>query len=60
MARGELLPDTDVDHFVNFLFIAFDGLRYSRLKSGIIPSAKKLEETIDKICEMITARYGAE
>lgn len=58
--KGELKADTDVAHFVNFLFIASDGLRYSRLKSGIIPSAKKVEETVTKICEMIIAAYAAE
>ena len=42
--EGELKQDTDVEHLVNLLFIAFDGLRYSRLKSGILTSAEKVEE----------------
>lgn len=55
---GELRQDTDVEHLVNLLFIAFDGLRYSRLKSGILTSAEKVEDAIDQICILIQARYG--
>jgi len=55
---GELKPDTDVEHLVNLLFIAFDGLRYSRLKSSILTSAEKVEIAIDHMCMLVQARYG--
>lgn len=58
--RGELKADTDVEHLVNLLFIAFDGLRYSRLKSGILTSPEKMEAAIDHMCTLIQARYGSE
>lgn len=57
--NGELLPDTDVDRFVNVLFAAFDGLRYSRLKTGIIATNKNMEETIEEICRLLANGYGA-
>ena len=58
--EGELKEDTDVEHLVNLLFIAFDGLRYSRLKTGILTSPKKVEDAIDHMCSLIHARYGKE
>ena len=57
---GELPPETDVDCFLNVLFVAFDGLRYSRLKTGIIPSNQVMEETIEQICQLLVAGYGIE
>ena len=56
--RGELLPETDVDRFVNVLFAAFDGLRYSRLKTGIITTNKNMDETIEEICRLLVIGYG--
>lgn len=58
--RGELLPETDVDRFVNVLFAAFDGLRYSRLKTGIITTNKNMDETIEEICRLLVIGYGRE
>lgn len=55
---GELRSDTDVEHLVNLVFIAFDGLRYSRLKSGILTSHEKVEAAIDHMCVLVQARYG--
>ena len=55
---GDLLPETDVDRFTNVLFAAFDGLRYSRLKTGIIATNKNMEETIEEICRLLVAGYG--
>ena len=55
---GELLPETDVDRFVNVLFAAFDGLRYSRLKTGIITTNKNMDETIEEICRLLVIGYG--
>jgi len=57
---GELKADTDVEHLTNLLFIAFDGLRYSRLKSGILTSSEKVEEAIEHMCMLVQARYGNE
>lgn len=56
--NGELLTDTDVDRFVNVLFVGFDGLRYSRLKTGIIATNRVLEETIEEICSLLINEYG--
>ena len=58
--EGALKADTDVEHLATLLFIAFDGLRYSRLKSGILTSAEKVEEAIEHICMLVQARYGNE
>lgn len=58
--KGVLKDDTDVEHLATLLFIAFDGLRYSRLKSGILTSAKQVEEAIDHMCLLVQARYGSE
>lgn len=58
--NGELKPDTDVEHLANLIFIAFDGLRYSRLKTGILTSPEKVEAAIDHVSELIQARYGAD
>ena len=58
--NGEMRPDTDVDSVVNIMFVAFDGLRYSRMKSGVISSSEDLEKTIDQICNMMIAGYGTE
>lgn len=58
--EGALKADTDVEHLTNLLFIAFDGLRYSRLKSGILTSAEKVEEAIEHMCMLVQARYGNE
>ena len=58
--ENELSPDTDVDGFVNIIFVIFDGLRYSRMKSGVIPSDEELEKTVDQICNMLIAGYGIE
>lgn len=53
----EIRQDTDVEHLVNLLFIAFDGLRYSRLKSGILTSPEKVEAAIDHMCLLVRAGY---
>ena len=58
--NGELRADTDVEHLCNLIFIAFDGLRYSRLKSGILTSPEKVETAIDHMCMLVQARYGNE
>ena len=58
--HGALKADTDVEHLVNLMFIAFDGLRYSRLKSGILTSSEKVEAAIDHMCMLVQARYGNE
>lgn len=58
VVKGELKADTDVEHLVNLLFIAFDGLRYSRLKSGILTSSEKVEAAIDHMCMLVQARYA--
>lgn len=60
VCAGELKADTDVEHLSNLIFIAFDGLRYSRLKSGILTSPEKVETAIDHICMLVQARYGKE
>lgn len=60
VCNGELKPDTDLEHLTNLMFIAFDGLRYSRLKSGILTSPEKLEEAIVHVSELIQARYGTD
>lgn len=60
VSQGELKADTDVEHLANLLFIAFDGLRYSRLKSGILTSPEKMEAAIDHMCSLIQSRYGSE
>lgn len=57
---GALRAETDVEHLVNLMFIAFDGLRYSRLKSGILTSSEKVEAAIDHMCLLVQARYGNE
>lgn len=57
VSTGELRADTDVEHLVNLLFIAFDGLRYSRLKSGILTSPEKVEAAIDNMCALIHDYY---
>lgn len=57
---GVLRADTDVEHLANLMFIAFDGLRYSRLKSGILTSSEKVEAAIDHMCMLVQARYGNE
>ena len=56
---GELLPDTNVDLVVNILFVAFDGLRYSRLKTGVITTGKNVEESVEEICRLVVAGHGA-
>lgn len=58
--RGELKPDTDVEHLANLIFIAFDGLRYSRLQTGILTSPEKVEAAIDHVSDLVQARYGAD
>ncbi|MBR4990883.1 MAG: TetR/AcrR family transcriptional regulator [Oscillospiraceae bacterium] len=58
--NGELKPDTDVEHLANLIFIAFDGLRYSRLKSGILTSPEKVGEAIDSMCLLVQEHYGTE
>lgn len=57
---GEIKPGTDVDGLVNFLFIIYDGLRYSHVKSGIIPTPEQVEKTIDQITDLMIAGYGIE
>ena len=60
---GDLSPETDADYFVHVLFVAFDGLRYSRLKTGIIPTDQLLEtiiELIEQICHLLMTGYGIE
>ena len=58
--NGELQPDTDVEHLANLIFIAFDGLRYSRLKSGILTSPEKVDAAIGHICALLQNRYEVE
>ena len=54
----ELPAETNVNHFVNVLFVAYDGLRYSRLKTGIIPTNQLMEEMIEQICHLLIIGYG--
>ena len=58
--NGELKPDTDVERLANLIFIAFDGLRYSRLKTGILTSTEKVVEAIDYVGELVQARFGVD
>lgn len=58
--NGELKADTDVEHLSNLIFIAFDGLRYSRLKTGILTSPEKVEAAVDHMCLLLQTRYGNE
>lgn len=60
VANGNLPPSTDVDSLVNVLYVIYDGLRYSRTKSGVIPSDERLEETVSHICDLLIAGYGLE
>lgn len=57
VTRGELRADTDVEHLTNLIFIAFDGLRYSRLKSGILTAPEKVDEAIDHMCILLRDHY---
>ena len=58
--NGEVRPDTDADQLVNLLFIAFDGLQYSRMKTGVISSPDKVEEAIDCMCNLLKTGYCME
>lgn len=58
VAAGSLRDDTDVEHLTNLIFIAFDGLRYSRLKTGILTSPDKVEAAIDHMCMLVQSRYS--
>lgn len=57
---GELKSGINVDSFVNLTFVIYDGLRYSHVKSGIIPTSQMVEETIDQIADLLIAGYGIE
>lgn len=56
--NGELRSDTDVENLANLIFIVFDGLRYSRQKTGILTSPETVEIAIDQICTLVQFRYG--
>ena len=58
--EGELLPDVDVEFAANLIFIIYDGLRYSRMKSGIIQTPQKAKETIELVCDMLQRVGGTE
>lgn len=53
VAAGELKADADVEALANLIFIAFDGLRYSRLKTGVLTSPRTVETAIQQICALV-------
>ena len=58
--EGTMKPETDVNGLVNLIFIIFDGLRYSHLKTGVIPTSEMVERTVEQICDLLIAGYGTE
>lgn len=58
--NGELRPDTNVENLANLIFVAFDGLRYSRLKTGILATPEKVESVIDQICSLVQISCGVD
>lgn len=60
IAEGTMKPETDVNGLVNLIFIIFDGLRYSHLKTGVIPTSEMVERTVEQICDLLITGYGIE